>query len=230
MPVPLERALSKLGLASRSQARVMIHDGRVKVNGRVVTDVRTPVIPETARITIDDAPTSGAQTNRQRQRQVIALHKPRGVVSTTRDPEGRATVFDVLKAAGVTTRLLAVGRLDLASTGLLLFTNDPQLANALTDPERGVTRVYAVTVRGRVTPETAASLPAARVEIRKASQRETHLLVTLTQGKNREIRKMFDAVDHEVSRLHRVSFGPVTLGALQPGQWRDVTESFVRSS
>lgn len=229
MPVPLERALSKLGLASRSQARVMIHDGRVKVNGRVVTDVRTPVTPETARITIDGESTQGAETSRQRPRQVIALHKPRGVVSTTRDPEGRRTVFDVLKAAGVDAHLLAVGRLDLASTGLLLFTDDPQLANALTDPGRGVTRVYAVTARGRVTPDTAASLPAARVEIRKASQRETHLLVTLTQGKNREIRKMFDAVGHEVSRLHRVSFGPVTLGALQPGQWRDVTKSFDRA-
>lgn len=229
MSVPLERALSKLGLASRSQARAMIHEGRVTVNGRVITDVRTRIVPETARIVIDDAETAGARTSRQRPRQVIALHKPRGVVSTTRDPEGRRTVFDVLKHAGVTERMLAVGRLDFASTGLLLFTNDPQLANALTDPDNGVSRVYAVTVRGRVTPETAAALPAAHVEIRKSSQRETHLLVTLTQGKNREIRKMFDAVDHEVSRLHRVAFGPVTLGDLQPGAWRDVTESFDRA-
>ena len=230
MGVPLERALSKLGLASRSQARALIHAGRVRVNGRVITDAHMAVIPERVRIAIDDDVQSSGATARQRARLVIALHKPRGVVSTTRDPEGRRTVFDVLREAGMHERLLAVGRLDFASTGLLLFTNDPHLADALTDPSRAVPRVYVVTVRGRVNPEVAATLPAAAVDVRKASARETHLMVTLHQGKNREIRKMFDAIGHEVTRLHRVSYGPVSLGPLGPGEWQDVTASFVDES
>ncbi len=227
--VPLERALSKLGLASRSQARALIHDGRVRVNNKVITDVRVMVVPEWSRIEIDDEVKADKRDVRGHERLVIALNKPRGTVTTTHDPEGRPTVFDVLRDAGMTERLLAVGRLDRASTGLLLFTNDSQLANRLTDPATGVPRTYVVTVRGRVTPEDAAAMPAAGVEIRKASNRETHLLVTLKQGKNREIRTMLADAGHEVTRLHRVAYGDVTLGELQPGRWRDVTESFGRS-
>ena len=228
--VPLERALSKLGLASRSQARTLIHDGRVRVNGKVITDVRVMVVPEWARIEIDDEVKADKRDVRVRQLIVIAMNKPRGVVTTTKDPEGRPTVFDVLHKSGFTERLLAIGRLDRASTGLLLFTNDSQLANTLTNPETGVARRYVVTVRGRVTPEVAAALSTAEIEIRKASNRETHLLVTLKQGKNREIRKMFGDAGHEVTRLHRIAYGDVTLGELQPGECRDVTELFGRSS
>jgi 23S rRNA pseudouridine2605 synthase len=150
---------------------------------------------------------------------LVALNKPRGVVTTHRDPEGRPTVFDVLAERGMTERLIAVGRLDLASTGLLLLTNDNALANALTDPASGVTREYAVTVRGRVDEAAAQQLPA-DVHVRKASARESHLIVTLTQGRNREIRKMFESIGHEVTRLHRFAYGPYVLGPLQPGHWR----------
>lgn len=222
--------MSKLGLASRSQARTLIHDGRVRVNGTVITDVRVMIVPEWARIEIDDEVKADKRDVRVRERLVIALNKPRGVVTTTRDPEGRPTVFDVLRDAGITERLLAVGRLDRASTGLLLFTNDSQLANTLTDPATGVPRCYVVTVRGRVTDETVADMRPAVVEIRKASHRETHLLVTIKQGKNKEIRKMFGDAGHEVTRLHRISYGDVSLGDLQPGRCRDVTELFGRSS
>jgi 23S rRNA pseudouridine2605 synthase len=228
--VPLERAMSKLGLASRSQARELIHDGRVRVNGKVITDVRVMIVPEWARIEIDDEVKADKRDVRVRELIVMAMNKPRGAVTTTKDPEGRPTVFDVLRAAGVTERMLAVGRLDRASTGLLLFTNDSQLANTLTDPTTGVSRRYVVTVRGRVEPETIGEMAPAEIEIRKASNRETHLFVTLTQGKNREIRKMFGDAGHEVTRLHRIAYGEVVLGELQPGQCRDVTESFVHSS
>lgn len=227
MSVPLDRALSKLGLASRSQARQLIHDGRVRVNGRVVTDIRVSVVPERARIEIDGEPRTDA---RAAARVVIAFHKPRGLVTTTRDPEGRTTVFDALREAGMTERVLAVGRLDRASTGLLLFTNDPHLADRLTDPLAQVERRYVVTVRGRVTSDEAAALPAASARVLKASGRETHLMITLTQGKNREIRTMFEAIGREVTRLHRVAYGPVTLDDLPPGRWRDVTGSFDRSA
>jgi pseudouridine synthase len=229
--VPLVRALSKLGLASRSDARVLIRDGRVRVNGRQVTDPLHRIDLERARIAID-----GVEARpRERARRVIAFHKPRGVVTTRRDPEGRRTIFDVL--GDVSDGLVAVGRLDLASTGLLLLTNDTALADRLTDPRARVPRRYVVTVRGRVTSEEARQLEdgidssrrdgkperlqARRVEIRKDSARETHLIVTLTEGKNRELRRLFDAIGHEVTRLHRIAFGDYELGTLQPGEWRE---------
>jgi pseudouridine synthase len=136
--------------------------------------------------------------------------------------------------------LVPVGRLDLASTGLLIFTSDTQLANRLTDPSKRVSRRYVVTVRGRVTPETARQierglvvpgarssgrserLSATRVEIRKASGRETHLIVELVEGRNRELRRLLTAVGHEPTRIHRISFGEYELGDLQPGDWREV--------
>jgi 23S rRNA pseudouridine2605 synthase len=228
--VSLDRALSKLGAASRTEARALIAAGRVRVNGRVASDPSLPVVPETARLTID-----GRGVRRDAWR-LIAFHKPRGIVTTHRDPEGRQTVFDVLGDAG--RGLAAVGRLDRASSGLLLFTNDTQLANQLTDPDAGLTRRYLVTVRGRVGDDNARvieeglevpagdgrreQLHASRVTIRKASHRETHLIVELTEGKNRELRRLFDAVGHEVTRLHRVAFGSIELGELAAGSWREI--------
>jgi len=231
--VPLDRALSKLGLASRTEARRLIAAGRVVVNGRVVRDPATMVVPERARLTVDGT----ASTRGRAARRVVLFHKPRGTLTTRRDPEGRPTVFDVL---GDTSRgLVAVGRLDLASTGLLVLTNDTQLANRLTDPSQRVPRRYLVTVRGRVTPETVSlleaglvlpaarssratePLSASRVEIRKASGRETHLIVELIEGRNRELRRLFGAAGHEPTRIHRISFGDYELGDLQPGRWRD---------
>ena len=231
--VSLDRALSKLGLASRSEARKLIVAGRVSVQGRIVRLPATPVIPERARISIDREAAAQSRTTQR----ILLFHKPRGIVTTRRDPEGRRTVFDVLGDAG--RGLVAVGRLDLASTGLLIFTNDTQLANRLTDPREQVPRRYVVTVRGRVDADTARSLEqglivpsarpgdrsehlaAARIEIRKASHRETHLIVELTEGKNRELRRLFEATGHEATRIHRVSFGEYELGDLQPGQWRE---------
>lgn len=220
--VRLDRALSKLGLASRAEAARLIAAGRVRVRDTVVTDAGHLIVPETARISID-----GRRASRAAWR-LTAFHKPRGVVTTKRDPEGRRTVFDALGAdAG---SLVAVGRLDLASTGLLLLTTDTRLAHILTDPENAIPRRYVVTVRGWVEDASVArieqgigDLRASAVSIRKRSRRETHLIVTLTEGRNREIRRLFDGVGHEVTRLMRVAFGAIELGALQPGAWRDVT-------
>lgn len=221
--VSLDRALSKLGLASRTEARRLIADGRVKVGGRIVTNASASVVPERALIEID-----GAVTRRERRvRRILLFHKPRGTVTTRRDPAGRRTVFDVLGDAG--RGLVAVGRLDLASTGLLIFTNDTQLANRLTDPAQRTPRQYVVTVRGRVTSEEARqlesgidSMRAHRVVIRKASARETHLIVDLLEGKNRELRRLFGAISHQVTRVHRIRFGEFELGTLQPGEWREI--------
>lgn len=220
--VRLDRALSKLGLASRAEAKRLIADGRVRVRGRVVRDASMLVTPEHGGITFDSVAATA------RPWRTIAFHKPRGVVTTRRDPESRPTVFDLLGNEGRT--LVAVGRLDMASTGLLLLTTDTQLANYLTDPENAVVRRYVVSVRGSLGDEDAKNmvcgidgLRAATVHVRKRSARETHLVVELVEGKNREIRRMLEALGHPVTKLMRVAFGSVELGELQPGKWRDVS-------
>jgi 23S rRNA pseudouridine2605 synthase len=221
VPLRLDRALSKLGIASRSEAQQLIADGRVRVRGRVITDPAHLVPATPSSLTVDGMETAA------RPWRTIAFNKPRGVLTTRRDPEGRRTVFDVLGEAG--DGLIPVGRLDLASTGLLLLTTDTGLANQLTDPSNKVVRRYVVTVRGPVADAAVArmtegigDLRASSVEVRKRSRRETHLIVELVEGRNREIRRMFDAIGHEVTRLMRVAFGPIALGTLQPGQWREV--------
>jgi 23S rRNA pseudouridine2605 synthase len=220
--VALERALSKLRIASRSEAQRRIRDGDVTVNGRVVRDPLTFVHPERDRIAVGGVAAIGQPWR------TIALHKPRGTVTTRRDPAGRRTVFDVLGGAG--DGLVAVGRLDRATSGLLLLTTDTRLAEQLTNPENAVVRRYAVTVRGYV-PDAACArmeagvgdLRAASVRIRKRSRRETHLIIELTEGKNREIRRLVAAAGSEVTKLLRIAYGPIELGSLQPGEWRELT-------
>src|SRR5262245_15427491 len=220
--VALERALSKLGLASRSEARRLVRDGQVSVDGRRRTDPLSPVNPDRDAIVLE-----GKSPSRRAWR-TIAFHKPRGTVTTRRDPDGRRTVFDVLGAEA--DGLVAVGRLDLATSGLLLLTTDTQLAERLTNPRNALVRRYVVTARGEVTDEDRARLEAgvgdlraSRVAVRKRSRRETHLIVELTEGQNREIRRLFDAIAHPVTRLVRVAYGPIELGSLQPGEWRQLT-------
>jgi len=229
--VSLERALSKLGLASRTEARSLIREGRVVVDGRTATDPLQPVVPEKARLEIDGRPALRPPPR------TLLLHKPRGVVTTRSDPEGRPTVYTCLEGpeADHLIHLIPIGRLDAATTGLLLLTNDTRLAAWITDPVNAVPRVYLVTVRGELSDATARrleegiedageDLSAKTVTVRKRSRRETHLLLELTEGKNREIRRLLAAVGHEVTRLKRVSFGGLELGDLQPGRWREVTE------
>ena len=231
--VPLNRALSKLGILSRAQATAAILAARVRVNGRIITDPAYLVVPERARIAVDDTP-------RERSAwRTVLLHKPRGTVTTRRDPDGRRTVYDLVGDAD--PGLNAVGRLDLATTGLLLLTTDTQLANWITDPANAVPRVYVVTVRGEVTGDQAAALRdgvvsghdrlrAAAVTCRKASRRESHLIVELREGRNREVRRLFEGIGHEVTRLKRVSLGGLELGDLVPGRWRDVTPGELRAA
>jgi len=220
--VALNRALSKLGILSRTQATDAIRAGRVRVDGRVVLDPARLVVPERARITVD-----GEVRIRARWRTIL-FHKPRGVVTTRRDPEGRRTIYDVL---GEDARgLIAVGRLDRATTGALLLTTDTQFANWIMNPANDVSRVYVVTVRGEVTPAMLNDLPATRATLRKASSRESHLVVELREGKNRHVRRLFDAIGHEVTRLKRVTLGGLEIGALEPGEWREVTRAELRAA
>lgn len=231
--VPLARALSKLGVLSRARAVAAIAEGRVRVNGRVASDPLEAVVPETARLSVDGRPAT------RRQWRTILLHKPRGVLTTRHDPEGRPTVFDLLGDDG--DGLVAVGRLDRATTGLLLLTADTRLADWLTDPRYGVTRRYLVTVRGRVTEADAAALMAGVVDegerltakavvVRKASGRESHLTIDLGEGRNREVRRLCSAIGHEVTALKRVAFGGLDLGDLRPGEWREVPRAELRAA
>jgi 23S rRNA pseudouridine2605 synthase len=219
--VALERALSKLGMASRSEAQRRIRAGEVTVNGRVVRDPLAGVHPER------DAIALAGETAAKRAWRTIAFHKPRGTLTTRRDPQGRRTVFHVLGDAA--DGLVAVGRLDLATSGLLLLTSDTQLAERLTNPANAVVRRYVVTVRGEVSDEDCRALErgvdgmrAASVQVRKRSRRVTHLIVELTEGRNREVRRLVAAIGGDVTRLLRVAYGPIELGRLQAGEWREV--------
>ena len=225
--------MSKLRILSRAQATEAVRAGRVRVDGRIVRDPLTPVDPDRARVVVDGRPARRAGWR------TILFHKPRGVVTTRRDPEGRRTVFDVLGDAG--DGLVAVGRLDLATSGALLLTTDTQLADWIADPVNAVPRLYVVTVRGAVTTTDVARLTsgivdgrdrllASAVAVRKTSARESHLVVELREGKNREVRRLFEAIGHVVTRLKRVQIGGLELGALGPGRFREVTREEVRAA
>lgn len=236
--VSLERAISKLGIASRTQARAAILGGLVRVDGVVRKEPGFAVVPERVRIELSNEPMEAAV------KRTFALYKPRGVVTTRLDPQGRKTVFDLVTTIGM--HLVAVGRLDWATSGLLLLTNDTRLADRLTDPTSRVRRVYLVTVRGSLSPERASqvlggldvdgsngreTLRAEALEVRKQSGKETHLVITLTEGKNREIRRIFDELGHPVTKLKRVAYGPVELESLglRPGEFRELTPEEVGS-
>ena len=213
-------------MASRRHAEALILAGRVTVNGVVVRTLGTRADPEHDRIALDGEhiPAAGA-------RRTVVLHKPRGVVSTLEDPEGRPTVAALVAGAG---RLFPVGRLDLNSTGLLLLTNDGALAAGLLHPRRAVPRVYRVKVDGTASEEAITRLrrgvrledgksAPAHVRVLGRLPTKTWLAVTVVEGRMHLVRRMCEAVGHRVDKLARVRFGPVALGTLPPGAWRDVT-------
>lgn len=224
--VVLERALSKLGLASRRETRQWILEGRLSVNGHVIKDPLTLVVPEKSYFALD------GKVLASKKMTLILLHKTKGVVTTCSDEKGRDTIYDLIPSE--LHHLHPVGRLDMHTTGLLLLTNDTRLSSYLTNPENRIKRVYLVCVRGRVTKtdidilvkgveEGGELLQADEIQIRKESGRESHLIVTLIEGKNREIRRMFQSIDHEVTSLKRIAFGPFHLEDLFLGQWKELS-------
>jgi 23S rRNA pseudouridine2605 synthase len=226
------RAISKLRLGSRAQGARWVKDGRVRVNGRVVTDPEFPVNPGRDRLTVEGL--EGA-----RPRLVIMLNKPRGLVTTTRDEQGRDTVYRCLADAALPW-LAPVGRLDKASEGLLLFSNDPAWAAGVTHPSTGPDKTYHVQVN-RV-PDAALIanlhrgadvdgelLRAKTVRCLRSGQKNGWLEITLDEGRNRQIRRLLSAFEIAVLRLIRVSIGDLQLGQLPKGGWRVVTEHEIES-
>jgi len=230
--VPLERAISKMGVASRSEARTWILAGQVTVNGAVRRDPELLIEP-------GDEIRHGRGRIRKVETRVALFHKPRGVVTTRSDEKGRPTIYSLLP--GDDQNLHAVGRLDMATSGLLILTNHTILSAWLADPTQAIPRTYIATVRGRIKPEElermragiedkGEMLSAKEVVLRKTSNRESHLTMILTEGKNREIRRLFTALGHEVTRLKRVAFGPFQLGNLRPGEIRETPITEVRKA
>ena len=225
--VSLERALSKLGYASRSQARALVLEGRVRVNGSVVRDPTLRVDVRRARLEVD------GQAVKAAARVYIALHKPRGLVTTTQDERGRDTVYRCLADADL-PRLVPVGRLDRESEGLLLFTNDTRWAQRVLDPAGHVDKVYEVHVEGDVDDALLDALRAGvdsrgeRLRVKAARRVRAGVLeITLGEGRNRQIRRMLEGLGREITQLRRVAIGPVQLGRLGEGAHRSLTAAEV---
>jgi 23S rRNA pseudouridine2605 synthase len=229
-PMRLQKALAEAGLGSRREIEGWIRDGRVRVNGHLAK--LGDRVTASDRVLIDGQPVRRRAAKRQRIR-VLAYHKPEGEVVTRRDPDGRPTIFRRLP--GIRDgRWIAVGRLDLNTAGLLLVTNHGELANRLMHPSRAIEREYAVRVRGEVSEQALQQLvngveledgPARFEEIVPSGGSESHqwFHVLIVEGRNREVRRLWEAVGCSVSRLKRVRFGNVILDARPtPGHWREV--------
>lgn len=222
-----------MGVCSRAEASHRIAAGRVRVNGRLARDTEMPTDPATDRIEMDGQPLQAGA------RMCIAVNKPRGLLVTASDERGRDTIYALLQEAGLPW-LAPVGRLDKASEGLLLMSNDPAWAARLTDPRSHVAKTYRVQVRG--VPDQATlqrmragvtdegeCLSAVSVRIIGGGEKNAWLEIVLHGGRNRQIRRMLSACGHEVLRLMRVAIGPLELGDLPKGGWRTLTDAEIRA-
>ncbi|HLK51404.1 MAG TPA: pseudouridine synthase [Bryobacteraceae bacterium] len=223
---------SKAGLGSRTDARSWIGGGRVRVNGLVIQNPEHWVDLERDRITLDGKPV------RRAEKTYLLLYKPKGYLTTYRDPEGRPTVYDLVEGAG--GWLAPVGRLDLDTSGLLLLTNDTDFAECVMNPEHKVPKTYQVKTATRLTEEQIEQLrngvelsdgptrPAVAARIRD-SGKYTFLELTIAEGRNRQVRRMIEAVGSKVLKLVRTAIGPIRIGDLPIGKWRTLTNEEVRA-
>lgn len=223
----LERVVSKAGLGSRTEARRWVGEGRVKVNGRVEGDPNRWIDLDQDTILLDDRPIEHAE------RIYLLLHKPKGYLTTYRDPEGRKTIYDLLPERD--RYLFPVGRLDLDTSGLLILTNDTAFAERLTNPEYHIPKTYLVKASCLLTDEDlqrlgegmelrdGPTLPAIVSRIRDSGG-STTFEITITEGRNRQVRRMVEALDAKVLKLVRTAIGPIALGDLAAGATRALTD------
>ena len=230
----LARALSKMGYCSRAQATALIRGGRVKLNGREVRNPEAPVRMGVDHLTVDGSAIA------ERPKLYLMMNKPRGLVTTASDEKGRATVYDLLDSGKEREWVSPVGRLDKASEGLLLLTNDSKWAARITDPARHLDKRYDVQVDcvvGNVLLERIKAgatvggelLRAKAVRILRVGSKNSWLEITLDEGRNRQIRRLIEALGAQVLRLVRVSVGALELGELKKGAVRHLTEAEKRS-
>ena len=228
----LDRVLSKAGLGSRNDARTWIGDGRVCVNGRVVREPDHWVDLERDKVTLDEKPVRAGNML------YILLYKPKGYITTYKDPEGRPTVYDLLGDVG--HWVVPVGRLDQDTSGLLMMTNDTQFAERMTNPDYKVPKTYLMKASTMLTDEQLEQLrkgvvlsdgPTAPAQVRRDrdSGKYSHIEMTITEGRNRQVRRMLEAVDSKVLKLVRTGIGPLRIGDLEIGKWRKLTDAEVKS-
>jgi 23S rRNA pseudouridine2605 synthase len=224
----LQKVLSKAGVASRRKAEVMIAEGLVRVNGEVVTTLGSKVDPERDRIEV------GGEPIRTETHVYFLFHKPRGVITSVRDPQGRKVVLDYF--SHIRTRIYPVGRLDYDTSGLLLLTNDGELAHKLMHPSFHIEKTYIATVQGFPSREKLQQLRAgvhlkdgltapAQVQLlsRDEYRKEAKVKLTITEGRKRQVRRMFAYLHHPVNKLHRVQYAFLTLEGVQEGAYRRLT-------
>ena len=228
----LERVLSKAGVGSRTEARSWIHAGRVTVNGKATRNPDQWVDMQRDRIRFDGKPLE------TRERVYVLLYKPTGYLTTYKDPKGRPTVYDLVKDVG--TFLSPVGRLDLDTSGLLLMTNDNRLAERVTNPGSHVPKTYLVTASPALSDEQLQRLrdgldlsdgptrPAQVTRVRDSGT-STQFEIVLTEGRNRQVRRMVEGLDAKVLELERIKLGPIAIGRLPIGKWRMLSPAEVAS-
>ena len=235
----IQRVLADAGVASRRACEEMVLEGLVTVNGRTVSSLPAFVDAEK-----DDIRVSGRKIKRSRRNVYVMLFKPRGFVCTARDPEGRKKAVDLVHHPSG-TRLFTVGRLDLDSSGLLLLTDDGDLANVLTHPRYEIHKGYDVTVRGRVEEDSlekirrgiyladkegkASRTRESSVKVIRRDRDRTRLHIELREGRNRQVRRLLERVGHPVKKLRRTQLGPLKLKGLAIGEWRELSSSEVTS-
>jgi pseudouridine synthase len=230
--VRLQKYLAEAGVASRRACEQLMVTGRVAVNGKVVSELGSKVDPARDQVTLD------GKLVRTRKKLYVALHKPAGCVCSRKDERGRRTIYELLPPEW--TNVQSVGRLDYDTEGLLLLTNDGELSLRLTHPRYGVKKLYEVTVEGRVAPEQLAAftrgiqdegqtLRAQKARIREETKSRSVIEMELTEGKNREVRRMCAAVGLTVEQLVRTQIGKIKLGELRAGRWRALTESEIKT-
>lgn len=223
----MDRVISKVGLGSRTQARSWIHAGRVRVNGRVIENPDLWIDFDRDKILFDEKPL------RPQERLYVLLYKPTGYITTFKDPEGRPTVYDLI--AAVDTFVSPVGRLDLDTSGLLILTNDTQFAERLTNPDHKVSKTYLVKCAGLLSDEALDRLregvelsdgPTRPAEVKRVrdSGKYSHIEIRIAEGRNRQVRRMLEAVGSKVLKLVRTAIGPVGMGDLKIGEWRPLTQ------
>jgi 23S rRNA pseudouridine2605 synthase len=230
MEIRLQKILANAGVASRRKAEELITEGRVTVNGKTITELGAKAGPRDE-VAVDGVPAGRAP----RKKKYVMLHKPEGVVTTTADEFDRPTVMDYAPDG---KRLFPVGRLDFESSGLIFLTNDGDWANRLTHPSHEIPKTYIAEIKGEPTEKELQKFrdgikidgrktAPAEIDILRGKSKNTRVRITIREGRNRQVRKMCDAIGHSVISLKRVSVGDVRLGDLAAGRWRYLTEGEV---